>query len=168
MCMMSDEPVGPGLPDTGQICCEGVAFAGPEWCTCWVEVYDLDQTAPDPATVRLLEAGIEPVTRSRMCGDCAYRPESPERSEDPTYKGGGEFLDELAATGDRFWCHQDMRRPRVLRHPSGMEIPGHPAAYRPPIVNGIPYRADGQPGELCAGWAAHRRRHQALSTGEAR
>lgn len=42
------------------------------------------------------------------------------------------------------------------RHPAGMRIPADPGRdgdYQPPIVLGVPFRADGQPGLLCAGWA---------------
>jgi hypothetical protein len=81
--------------------------------------------------------------------------------------GDGVFLEELAATGQRFWCHQGMRRTVVLRHPCGVEVAGHPAAYRPPVVAGIPYQADGSPGLLCAGWLARSRRHAALTAGQA-
>ena len=147
----------PEWPDVGEMCCVGSAVYGPERCTCWEPVYDLEQAEPDPQVVRWLAAGGQPVTRRRMCGDCAYRPGSPERSGDPKHAGDSEYLEELAGTGDRFWCHQGIRRPVEWRHPSGATIPGHPAAYRPPVVGGVPYRADGQPAELCAGWAARRR-----------
>jgi hypothetical protein len=42
--------------------------------------------------------------------------------------------------------------PVAYRHPSGAEIPGHPAGYDPPIVDGVPCKADGTPADLCAGW----------------
>lgn len=92
-----------------------------------------------------------------MCADCAYRPGSPEKSGDPTVTGSADALEDFAATGARFWCHQGMRRTIALRHLSGAEAPRGAAAYDPPIVDGIPYRADGSPGQLCAGWAARRR-----------
>lgn len=147
----------PDLPDTGGSCCWGVVVYGPQRCTCWEPVYDLEQASPDPEAARWLAAGIEPSTRRRMCGDCAYRPGSPERSGDETYAGDPEFLEHIAGAGERFWCHQGMRRPVLWRHPSGIEIPGHPGAYRPPKVGGVPYKADGTPGDLCAGWAARGR-----------
>ncbi|WP_367139255.1 hypothetical protein [Saccharothrix sp. HUAS TT1] len=145
------------LPDTGQTCCWGVVNDGPAGCTCWDPVHDLDQQPPDPQAVALLAAGLPPATRDGMCGDCAYRPDSPEKNSDPTYRGDPEFLERIAHDGDRFWCHDGMRRTVRLRHPSGMEIDAHPGAYDPPIVDGVPYRADGQPARLCAGWAARRR-----------
>lgn len=150
------------FPDTGGICCIGAAMGGPSDCTCWTPEYDLDQGDPDEQSIRLLAAGIQPVTRRIMCGDCAYRPDSPERSGDETYQGDPEFLADLAGTGDRFWCHQGMRCVVRWVHPSGAVHAGHPGAYAPPIVNAVPYRADGSPGELCAGWDARRR---ALSAG---
>jgi hypothetical protein len=160
VCLLND--TRPELPDTGGGCCDGEAFIGPQGCTCWVEVYDLNQADPDPAAVRLLATGVQPSAQPTRCGDCAYRPGSPERTGAAGYLGDADFLDELAARGDQFWCHQGMRRVVELRHPSGVTVPGHPAAYRPPIIAGIPYRADGQPGLLCAGWVARRRRHAAL------
>jgi hypothetical protein len=161
MCLSID----PTLPDAtdGIPCCEGYAYNGPGACTCWTERYDLDQTDPDPTAVRLLAAGIEPTAQRTRCGDCAYRPGSPEMRGDPTHVGDATTLDELAALGDRFWCHQGMRRTTALVHPSGVEIPGHSAAYRPPIIAGIPYQADGQPGLLCAGWVARSRKWEALT-----
>lgn len=44
------------------------------------------------------------------------------------------------------------------RYPAGIRIPAASTGdYQPPIVEGIPYRADGQPGLLCAGWVARNR-----------
>lgn len=137
-------------------CCYGAAIYGPHRCTCWTPVYDLDQQPVDGQSVKLLAAGVEPVTRRLMCEDCAYRPGSPERSGDPSYVGDADRLEEIAAA-DRFWCHQGIRKPVKWRHPSGVEIDAHPGAYRPPSHDGVPYRADGTPAELCAGWDARRR-----------
>jgi hypothetical protein len=149
---------GPGLPDAGQgSCCWGAIMRGPDGCTCWTPIFDTEQAQPDEQTVKLLAAGVQPVTRQRPCGDCAYRPDSPERRGDDGVTGDQELLDRIAATGERFWCHQGIRRPIAWRHPSGAEIGGSDADYRPPIVDGIPYRADGSPAEVCAGWAARRR-----------
>jgi hypothetical protein len=143
-------------------CCIGVIERGPAACTCWRPVYDLDQTDPDPDTVIALVLGTEqPPTRHRMCEDCAYRPNSPERSGDERMAGDADELERLAATGTRFWCHDGMRRPIAWRHPLGMRIPAAgDGDYQPPIIEGIPWRADGSPGLLCAGWSA---RHRALT-----
>lgn len=137
------------LPDTGGICCWGAAEYGPHRCTCWLPVYDREQTPPVPA---------DPVVRpDGMCGDCAYRPGSPEKRGDPDHAGDADQLEDLAAGAGRFFCHDGIRRPTKLVHPSGVEIPGHAADYDPPIRDGVPYRADGTPGFLCAGWDARRR-----------
>lgn len=138
----------PDLPDTGGTCCYGAAVYGPHRCTCWRPVYDLDQAEPQP--------GI-PEVRERMCGDCAYRPGSPEQRGDDGVAGDGDLLESLAASGTPFWCHDGIRRPVKLVHPSGVEIPGHPANYDPPRLGAMPFRADGRPALLCAGWAARGR-----------
>jgi hypothetical protein len=134
----------------------GAAALGPSRCTCWEPLFDLEQQEPDPTAVKLLAAGVQPVTRTRPCGDCAYRPGSPERRGDPGYAGNQELLDRIVETGERFWCHQGMRKPVAWRHPSGVTVPVPVDAYDPPRIEGIPYRADGSPGEVCAGWAARR------------
>lgn len=152
------EPEGGWPPDEIDPCCWG--FMEDSWvgCTCWVPVFNHDgQVPPDEHQQQLLAAGVEPNTRAGMCQDCAYRPGSPEKTGDQTYTGDPEFLETIAASGERFWCHQGMLLVTAWRHPSGVVIPGHPGAYCPPIVGGVPYKADGTPGDLCAGWAARRR-----------
>ena len=146
----------PGLPDAGQgACCYGAAIYGPERCTCWVPVFDLDQAEP------LVDAPH--AVRPLMCDDCAYRPGSPERTGDEHASGDAEMLERIAAGATPFWCHQGIRRPVAYRHePSGVEVPaddigGAELAYRPPVVGGRPHRADGRPADLCAGWDARRR-----------
>lgn len=132
-----------GWPEAGDgTCCFGAAVYGPGYCTCWEPVYDLDQAEPDTTAT----PGVMP----RRCSDCAYLRKSPERADEYT----AEWLDRIAATGERFWCHDGLRRPTSWRHPSGVTIPGDPADYQPPIIDGVPYRADGRPGDLCAGWMA--------------
>lgn len=144
------------IPDAGNgECCWG-AGRDRRSCTCWEVVFDLEQAEPVQKLVDWLAAGIEPSIRQRMCEDCAYRPGSPERQGDPGHKGDSAELERIARES-RFWCHQGMRRPVLFRHPSGVEWPGHAAAYSPPIVDGVPYKADGTPGDLCAGWAARSR-----------
>lgn len=149
---------GPDFPEVGDgTCCMGAAVYGPNRCTCWVPVFDLEQADIDQDAVRALAAGVAPNIRERMCPDCAYRPNSPEKSGDGTYVGDADTLEGLALRGERFWCHQGVRKPVAWRHPSGAEIPGHDGGYEPPIINNVPYRADGTPAELCAGWDARRR-----------
>lgn len=139
---------GVEFPDTGGECCYGAAIYGPDRCTCWEPVFELDQLPP------IVDA--ETTARSEMCPDCAYRPGSPELA-DPHIRP-----DLLASpAGERpFWCHQGMRAPVAWVHPpTGMRIDGDPARdYRPPMVDDRPYRADGQPAEICAGWAVRHRK----------
>lgn len=149
--MFTCGPVAIELPDAGEgACCMGAAVYGPQRCTCWVECFDKRQRKP--------RAG-SPDLRTTQCDDCAYRADSPERRGDATYAGDPEMLDQIVANGERFYCHQGIRRPLKLRHPSGVEIDGHPGAYAPPIVDGVPYRANGSPAAICAGWAARRLRY---------
>ena len=134
-------------------CCAGSAMFGPERCTCWETVYDQPQTSPLRAD---LPAGVRP----RMCVDCAYRPNSPERRGDPDAAADTEQLRELADGGQPFWCHQGMRRPIVYRHPSGARVEASELDYAPPMqqIDGrwVPFKADGTPADLCGGWAALR------------
>jgi len=131
-------------------CCDGSAIKGPQYCTCWTPRFDLEQADPVPG-----ERG----QRAALCTDCAYRPGSPERSGDERYNGDAGFLNRIVVTGEPFFCHQGIRRAVKLVHPSGAEVDVPPGDYRPPIIDGVPYKADGSPGELCAGWAARRAKH---------
>lgn len=144
-------------------CCDGARTRGPATCTCWTPEYDKPQTNPTPETVvGLILGDITPDVRERMCSDCAYRPNSPERNGKTTACDATK-LEQLAANGTRFWCHDGMRKPIAWRHPKGMRMATVSDAdgdYQPSIVEGVPYRADGQPGLLCAGWNA---RHRALT-----
>ena len=91
--------------------------------------------------------------------DCAYRPNLPQKSGQPSHHGGAE-LERSAATGQKSFCHNGFRVPVAWEHPAGMGIPADPTRdgdYQPPILLGILYQADGKPGLLCAGWAARRR-----------
>lgn len=143
---------------TGLIaCCWEAANDGPAWCTCWVPEYDVEQAEPDPA--------LEPVTRTTMCDDCAFRPGSPERSGDGRYDnatndGAVPDIDGV------FFCHQGVRRPLRWRHPAGITIEAEVHAYRPPLLQRgrdvVPYKADGTPADRCAGWAAHQRQDSSV------
>jgi hypothetical protein len=147
LCGLSGPPRD--LPDAGNgTCCYGAAIYGPDRCTCWEPVYDEDQA---PIITRL------PKVRKGACEDCAFRTGSPERRGDASVAGSEAELYRLVSTGQPFFCHQGMRRPVAWRHPAGVEIPGDPANYRPSIVNGVPYKADGAPADVCAGWATRRR-----------
>ncbi|MFL6141600.1 MAG: hypothetical protein ACJ72N_06995 [Labedaea sp.] len=140
-------------------CCWDATERGPAACICWQPVYDREQTTPTAETVAALALGeARPDVRDRMCGDCAYRPGSPEKSGSEDVDGDAQQLERLAATGTRFFCHDGMRKPVAWRHPAGMRITAvSDGDYQPPIIDNVPYRADGQPGLLCAGWDARRR-----------
>jgi hypothetical protein len=155
-------PSLPDLPDAGEgMCCMGAAALGPARCTCWNPVYDLEQADPDPVAVKLLDAGVQPATQPAPCADCAYRLGSPEREGDKRYSGDQALLERIVASGERFWCHQGMRKVTAWRHPSGAVIPVDVDGYAPPKVGGVPWQADGQPGLVCGGWAARRRAYLA-------
>lgn len=133
-------------------CCVSSAEDGPDACTCWEPVYDYDQ-APTIAI------GLDHVeTRSEMCHDCAFRPDSPERQGDPLHNYNSD--DDLRGL-EHFWCHQGMRKPIAYRHPYGIEITADHDAYNPPIRTisgvGVPFKADGTPGDRCAGFEAWKR-----------
>lgn len=130
----------------GGSCCYGAAMNGPQGCTCWRPVYDLEQ---QPLQDGLMPLPPVPV---RLCATCAYRPGSPERTGTGGYEGDQVLLDELVATGSPFFCHQGVRRTLRLRHPAGVEVDGHPGDYDPPIAAGFPWKADGTPADVCAGW----------------
>lgn len=138
-------------------CCLGAAEEGPHACTCWEPVYDLEQqpVQEDLAAV----AG----TREKACDNCAYRAGSPEREGDDRYQGSEDGDLERFARDGVFWCHQGMRKPVLWRHRLGIEVAADSDAYEPPMVRCgpelVPFKADGTPGERCAGWAALRRQH---------
>lgn len=156
---------GRGLPDPspdGVPCCDAYALLGAEHCTCWEKVYEGEQAEPRP--------GAEPETRKRMCGDCAFRPGSPElRDSDHAVCGYADLVRIMLNEAESFWCHDGLRRVVGMRHPNGMTVPldatDGVVAYDPPIVDGIPYRLDGQPGLRCAGLAAERKKLQRRANG---
>lgn len=131
--------------EDGPGCCWGDVINGADGCTCWVPVFDVEQVAPIPPASPD-DIGVQ----TRMCGDCAFRKGSPERA----VKYSEETLFDLAATGTPFYCHEGMRRPLRWKHPDGRTIDGSTDDWRPAMAAGLPYRADGRPGLLCAGWAA--------------
>lgn len=129
-------------------CCIGAAMGGLGRCTCWVPVFDAEQA---PALV-----DVDREYQPSMCADCAYRPDSPERASE--YEE--EVLLDLPADGSVFHCHQGIRRPTRYRHPDGHEVLADSSDYQPltdPRMPGVPYRADGRPALICAGWTAHKR-----------
>lgn len=136
------------MPDPSSgTCCIGASVRGPQYCTCWTEAFDAEQR---PAVEG------DPGCRDAMCADCAFRPGSPERQGDERYSADAELLDQLVETGTPFFCHIGIRRAARLVHPSGAEVELPDGDYRPVVVGGVPYKADGSPGDLCAGYAARR------------
>jgi hypothetical protein len=120
-------------------CCADAAHDGPSACSCWEMEFDVDQAPVDRT--------LEPGTRTSMCTDCAYRV--------PADFGGHGSLT------DPFWCHQGMRKPVRYRHPAGIIVEARADHYKPPLVQRddglvIPYKADGTPGDRCAGWVSWR------------
>ncbi len=126
-------------------CCWGSTNRGPEACYCWQPVFEVDQQEPRPPA-----CSTDLAARPSLCGDCAFRKGSPERAD----AFSEEALFASADEGHPFWCHDGMVRPARWRHPALGEVEGSPDDWQPPIVAGIPYRADGSPGLLCAGWMA--------------
>jgi hypothetical protein len=135
----------------GGTCCIGAAEYGFDRCTCWEPVYDLEQQPP----IAVGAGNVE--TRGEMCADCAFRPDSPERQGDARYSHAGEEFEHLT----HFWCHQGMRKPIGYQHPAGIYITADTDAYKPPLVlvdgERVPFKADGTPGDRCAGFAAWQR-----------
>ena len=140
------------FPDAtnGVPCCYGYAFDGPTGCTCWKAIYDLAQQPMQQGPMQ---------QRSRMCGDCAFRAGSPERSGDQRYAHSGE--QELALMVDDaravFACHTGVRRVVAYEHPTGARVEIEIDAYHAPQARGHAVKADGSPAELCAGLARARR-----------
>jgi len=132
-------------PGDDRVCCYESAIKGPGYCTCWQPVFDVDQL---PAVWP--DRPEDLAVRGGMCGDCAYRKGSPERSSE----WEEEALLDLPDSGTPFWCHDGMRKPVRWDHPDGRSVPGAADDWKPPVVRGIPFRADGRPGLLCGGWAA--------------
>lgn len=131
-------------------CCYNALDLGPAACTCWEPVYDLVQQPPVVGPVE---------TRDTMCADCAYRPDSPERSGDDRYAHGDQLDDIVLSDSTPFWCHQGIRKPVAWKHPAGITVAATTDCYDPPQgrdpASGrmMPYRADGSPANICAGWA---------------
>lgn len=144
-------------------CCIGAVEEGPVGCSCWEPIYDLKQQD-------VIE-GDMPGQRTEMCVDCAYRPDSPERSGDDRHScsDDGE-LDGIARGNAPFWCHQGLRKPIAFKHLSlGVVVPTDTDAYDPPfrIIDGfkVPIKADGTAGNRCAGWLARKNQLAAAEGG---
>lgn len=145
-------------PDDQEIrgCCWGEVVKGPEYCICWVPEYDVDQAdpiMPEPGEIQVRPGGMCAADDNGRDGGCAYRPGSTEMQGIEADK-----LREMPLDGEVFFCHEGMRRPTRWRHRDGRVIPAHPADYQPPFVRGLPFRANGRVGYICAGWDAWSRR----------
>jgi hypothetical protein len=147
----SNRPDFPVVADGG--CCIGAAVM--DRCTCWQPLVTIAQRDPIPSH--------DPDTRHTPCADCAFRPDSPERTGDDRYHHASD--DELAAVvagSTPFYCHDGMARVVAYVHPSGATFPMPTDNYVPPIVDNVPFRGDGSPAFICAGWRA---RHDAVAGG---
>lgn len=149
----------PDTGDAGLCCCYGSALNGPDRCTCWIPVYDVVQLPPRTEA----PSSVMPT----MCSTCAFRPGSPERTGNPRAAADWEHLLCLVAKGEPFWCHDGLLAPVAFLHPpSGTwHVVDDDLAFHPPIQRDAhdtptPYRADGRPGDLCAGWTAMRLHHE--------
>lgn len=146
-------PAHEGFPDAGPCDCWGYAHNGPDGCICWEPEYDLEQATPDETA--------HSRARDKMCSDCAYRPDSPERANDDDVMCSAADLERTVTSGVPFYCHDGMRRRLRWRHPNGAVVEAEQDHdYAPPILKiddqAVPFRADGAPALLCAGWLAHR------------
>jgi hypothetical protein len=135
-------------PDAGNSevpCCMGSAVYGPDRCTCWRPVYEPRQEPAKDGPRRI---------RPTMCADCAFRPDSPERTGDQRYEHSHEEALAELVHGE-FVCHQGMRRLAREVHPSGAVAEAMPGAYEP---TSYALKADGSPADYCAGWWAAKQR----------
>lgn len=134
-------------------CCWQAANTEGDDCSCWLPIL---HPAPAMDNGQLVtEEGPQELRRSK-CGDCAYRPSSPERAAQ-----GGEPL--TYGLDRPFSCHEadrdvdpDARMPRVtvwVHPPSGATLTVTDDDYKPVINGNRPYLATGAPAPLCAGWA---------------
>jgi len=129
--------------DEERLCCAGAALR--DCCTCWTPVYDREQAK---------DQGGDPEVRPEKCGDCACRPDSPERLTPELMNSSVDGVHRLAAEGTPFYCHDGMRRLKGHRHPDGAEVPaenGEEHNYSPPM----------RPGDRCSSPAHSRGRNPA-------
>lgn len=149
-------PRGTGLPPIdpdGACCWTAVQTEGTD-CSCWEPIYSATPT-------RDVQAG-PPAVRDSMCHDCAYRPGSPERTE----QGGGQLDVDRRRP---FVCHQGM--PVLLGYtvPSWQGNDGvwqtgafcvvarlvHDRDNFGPITRGpTAWKTDGTLADVCGGWAS--------------
>ena len=153
-------------------CCEGAAMYGPHRCTCWEPIFQTERSVDAVGRVIFdTPAQVHPIpsapvcVRFEPCHDCAYRPDSPERRGDDTVNGDQDELARIVRDGQVFWCHQGMRAPIAWRHPAGITVDVPPVGYQPLTTidpatgHSVPYKLDGTPADVCAGWAVRRLHH---------
>lgn len=126
-------------PEAENSCCMGAAFTDGERCTCWVAISYPEQEERQEGPMNICR---------KMCHDCAYRNDSPERAD-----AGGAVPD---YGRDRpFVCHQGTPITTVWVHPmTGVTRKPERDSYVIAQADGRTWLADGRPGEFCAGWAA--------------
>jgi hypothetical protein len=146
----------PDLSSDADPCCAGRALDGPRACTCWIEVFSEPQADPRPGPPPVPDP-LRPCEPGERDGGCAYRAGSPEKRGEPGYGADAADLDQIAASGQPFFCHAGMRYLIGYVHPpTGTAWSPAQGDFRPPIVGGVPYRANGEPGFVCAGWLLRR------------
>lgn len=140
------QPGPPGRSFETADCCEGAREHGTLYCTCWEPVFDVDQAEPEQGPSAL---------RSRCCQDCAFKPDSPEANVDYHPTDRDELMANARAGGERFLCHNGMRRILSWRHPDGREVEAVPGDYAPTMVGWHGAKADGSPAEVCGGYGGY-------------
>jgi hypothetical protein len=137
--MMCHGEATPPPPEQTEPCCATAAMTDMESCTCWVDVV---WPEPEPD----VEHGPSPL-RDRLCGDCAFRKDSPERQAI-----GGDQLP--YGPQQVFTCHAGMPKVTARVHaPTGVTVRPELDDYQPVSRGRQSWQADGQPAEICAGWA---------------
>lgn len=144
---------GVPCPEPGVPCWDACALDGSD-CGVWEPVF-----RPEPHGD--LQEGPSPV-RAKACGDCAYKPGSPERRANDGDLPRGFDLNRP------FHCHDGMPALRGWTYPGldySLWAGGLPSMqdgfligsydYQPVQRNGRGWQADGRPLVVCAGWAAH-------------
>lgn len=154
---------GTGIPCPERIPC---------WDACAADGSDCAEWEPrfwPPAEMDDLQEGPE-VVRPRACGDCAYRPGSPERRAND-----GDLPDGFNPNRP-FYCHDGMSALRGYTHRTlgvSVLVSSLPSMQDGFLIGSLDYdvvratdrprgwKADGSPLTVCAGWWAHAQRARA-------
>lgn len=130
-------------------CCYGTANNGPSYCECWVAEFSEDRRKPNGGDMQL---------RTTQCDDCAYRHDSAEWN-DPVKRE--ELMAHVRGDG-AFTCHQGIPYVVRWRHPDGMVIEaerdavGNINTYEPLTVGSTAFKGNGEPADICYGYAQRR------------